>query len=133
MRSEIKIGKQTITCEANALTHILYRNIYHKDFLQEMQAMANLKHLKGKKTEEITDDEITTISDRSDAFSRLAFIMKEQATGKSSKELFALTTYNYYDWLTGFEPDVFNDPVVLTAIIDLWKSNTGDSHIESKN
>ena len=130
MRKDISVGGVTIPCEANAFTPILYRQIFRRDFMAEMQSFAKLK---GKKSTEYTDEDKSLAFERSSAFSCLAFTMKEQATGKSVKDLVKLTELDYYEWLATFEPMAFEDVNTITNIITLWRGNAEDNHVARKN
>lgn len=130
MKKDIHIGDATFDAVANAFTPILYRQIFHKDFMTEMQGFAKLK---GKKTTEYTDEDTALAIDRSQSFSRLAYVMKEQATDKTVKDLVKLTELDYYEWLVNFEPTAFDDITAITDILSLWRSNAEDNRVQAKN
>lgn len=130
MRKEIHIGDTTFDAVANAFTPILYRQIFHKDFMAEMQGFTRLK---GKKSETYTDEDTALALDRSQSFSRMAFVMKEQATDKTVKDLVKLTELDFYEWLVNFEPTAFDDIATITDILSLWRSNTEDNKVQAKN
>lgn len=130
MNRDITIGKETIKCEANALTPILYRQIFHRDFLREMQ---DLTALKGKTTETFTDKDLELYLDKQDAFSRLAFLMASQGAGMPVPELAKLGELDYFSWLAKFEIGAFESPETLAAIIGLWRANADDVQVKPKN
>lgn len=130
MRDTITIKDKTINVASNALTPILYRQIFKKDFLKEI---AGFMALRGKKASDYTEEDINTVNERSEAFSRLAFIMNKQAEIETAADLVKLTDVDYYTWLCGFENQSFSTPDVLTKILAVWKGNAEDSQVESKN
>lgn len=130
MKKEITVGGVAIPCVANAFTPILYRQIFHRDFMAEMQSFARLK---GKKSTEYTDDDKALALERKESFSALAFCMKEQATDKKTSELVKLSQLDYYEWLASFEPMAFDDVGTITDILTLWRGNAEDKHIDAKN
>lgn len=130
MKSEMTINNTTVELVSNALTPILYRQIFKKDFLKEM---SGLTALKGKKAEDFTEDDLEFFASRQDAIPRLAFVMAKQAETKDVKVLVELSLIDYYCWLSDYETQAFMDSEVIGKVIGLWAGNANDSHIESKN
>lgn len=130
MKKDIHVGDITITCEANAFTPILYRQIFSRDFMAELQGFAKLK---GKKPHEYTDDDKALALERVSAFSRLAFCMAEQGMGKPVSDLVGLSKIDFYEWLTQFEPLAFEDVGTISDILTLWRANAEDNKITAKN
>ena len=130
MKKDIHVGNETITAEANAFTPILYRQVFQLDFMAELQGFAKLK---GKKPNEYTDDDKALALERVSAFSRLAFVMAEQGTGKPVEDLVGLTSIDYYKWLTAFEPLAFEDVGTISDILTLWRATAEDNKITAKN
>jgi hypothetical protein len=130
MKRDLHIDGITVEAVANAFTPILYRQIFHKDFMTEIQGFAKLK---GKKTEEYTDEDTALALDRTQAFSRIAFVMKEQATGKTIKELVKLSDIDFFEWLATFEPMAFESVTTITDILSLWRGNAEDNQVQAKN
>ena len=130
MKKDIHVGNETITAEANAFTPILYRQIFSLDFMAELQGFAKLK---GIKPNEYTDDDKALALERVSAFSRLAFVMAEQGTGKPVEDLVGLTKIDFYKWLTAFEPLAFEDVGTISDILTLWRANAEDNKITAKN
>lgn len=130
MTKDMRIGDKTVPGVANAFTPILYRNVFKRDFMIELQ---NFAKLKGKKPNEYTDEDTAIVLDRTQAFARLAFIMKEQATDKSVNELVKLSELDFYEWLEGFGPSTFSEVTTIADILALWRGNDDDAHIEPKN
>ena len=130
MKKDISVGGKGVPCVANAFTPILYRQVFRKDFMTEMQSFSKLK---GKKVNEYTDEDTALALERTQSFSRLAFIMKEQASDKPVKELVKLSELDYYEWLTEFELTTFNDITTITDILTLWRGNSEDNHVKAKN
>lgn len=131
MRKNLRVGDETITAEANAFTPILYKQLFRKDFLSEL---TDFMKLRGKSPEEYTQDDIDLANDKSEAITRLAFVMVEQAKGKPVKELVALTELEFFEWLSGFERNFFQDKETVSDIMALWSANQKkDKKVESKN
>lgn len=130
MRKDISVGGVIIPCVANAFTPILYRQIFRRDFMTEIQSFAKLK---GKKVTEYTDEDKALAFERTNSFAGLAFTMKEQATDKSVKDLVKLTEIDFYEWLTSFEPMAFEDVNTITDILNLWRGNAEDNKVTAKN
>lgn len=130
MKKDISVGGQAVPCVANAFTPILYRQIFHKDFMTEMTSFSKLK---GKKPSDYTDEDTATALERTQSFSRLAFVMKEQATDKTIKELVKLNELDYYEWLSKYEPSDFNDVSTITDVLTLWRGNSEDNKVTAKN
>lgn len=80
MYGEIIIGQHTVEMAANAASPILYKNIFHKDFLKEVQ-----------------EDEPDPM-----LFAEMGFVMAMQAK-KSLEEMMKLSQLSYVEWLTQFE------------------------------
>jgi len=129
MTKDIRIGGEVVPGVANALTPVLYRNIFNRDFMVEISSFAKLK---GKKPSEYTTADTALALERSQAFARLAFIMKEQAIGKSVKELVKLTEFDFFEWLTNYEPTAFDNVDTIADVLALWSGNA-KSGIEAKN
>ena len=130
MKGTITVKDKTIDLVSNALTPILYRQIFHKDFLREI---SEFKKLKGKKREDYTEEDLEIITSRYETFSRLAFVMAKQAEIKETARLVNLGINNYYEWLMQFETNDMNDPHVMGDLLAIWSGNAGDSHVEGKN
>lgn len=81
MRGTVTIGNKDVEFVSNALTPVLFKRVFHKDFLMETQ----------KKDTDLT------------VFQELAYIMASQAKDLTSKELMnSVSEEGYYDWLTEF-------------------------------
>ncbi len=130
MKRNINVGTKEIPCEANAFTPILYRQVFQLDFMAELQGFAKLK---GKKPNEYTDDDKALALERVSAFSRLAFCMAEQGTGKPVEDLVGLSKIDFYKWLSQFEPLAFEDFGTISDILTLWRTNAEDNKITAKN
>lgn len=85
MKGTVKIGTQELGMLANAASPIIYKNIFHEDFLKKCQAF-----------EKDQDAEL---------FQKMGFVMWKQAQGLPIRELMSeITIEEYYEWLAGFEP-----------------------------
>lgn len=79
----VSVGNREIEMMSNGLTPVLYKRVFHKDFLLETQ----------KKDIDLT------------VFQELAYVMTAQAQGTDIKKLMTgLSEESYYEWLEGFEP-----------------------------
>lgn len=130
MRKTIEIGDQSIEMASNALTPILYRQIFKQDFLKEI---SSLRRLKGKTAQTMTDEEISDSSDKIELFTKLAFVMAKQAELKTADKLVQLTQLDFYEWLTNFDNYSFQGSETMAQIISLWSGNAEDKKVESKN
>lgn len=130
MNREITISGNNVKMASNALTPILYRQIFKKDFLKEITGLVSLKD---KKAEDYSEEDINEVSSRSEAFARLGFVMAKQAELEKASDLVKLTETDYFEWLSGFEAQAFTGASMMTSILLLWKGNAEDSQVEAKN
>lgn len=130
MKTTLEIKDKNLDMVSNALTPILYRQIFKKDFLQQL---TSLRKLKGKKREDYTDEDYGLATSRAEMLTQLAFVMNQQAKIVQAEKLVQLTITQFYTWLMDFETDDFNDPTVMSGILAIWQGNSDDSHVESKN
>jgi len=130
MLRTIKIDEKEIQMASNAFTPILYRQIFKKDFIHEI---TSLRKLVGKTAKTMTNSEIGEASDKTELFIQLAFVMAKQAELKTPDKLLELNLMSYYEWLTEFEPGAFQNPDTMKQIINLWRGNSEDKDIDSKN
>lgn len=158
MKTTITVGKQTLEVVCNGATPILFRDIFHRDFIAEfgnynekIQDMAskakditNLqKDLEEKKiTQEqylerykvfnMSAEELETINDRNELLQRLAFVMNLQATEDDMNKLVNTNPIKYYEFLSKFERNDLTSNAFTRQITALWKGES-DTSIESKN
>lgn len=130
MNKEITINGKSIRMASNALTPILYRQIFKKDFLKEITGLVSLKD---KKAEDYTEEDINDVASRSEAFARLGFVMAKQSELEKASELVKLSEVDYFEWLSNFEAQSFTNASTMTEILKLWKGNAEDSQVEAKN
>lgn len=110
MKGTVKIGDKNVEMFANALTPVLYKRIFHKDFLLESQ----------KKDMDMT------------IFQELAFVMAKQANATSAKELMnELGIDDYYEWLGNFEAMEIMEKV--NEVFALYHSQTKSTSKSKKN
>lgn len=110
MKGTVKIGDKNVEMFANALTPVLYKRIFHKDFLLESQ----------KKDMDMT------------IFQELAFVMAKQANATSAKELMnELGIDDYYEWLGNFEAMEIMEKV--NEIFALYHSQAKSTSTSKKN
>lgn len=101
MRKTITIGETPVEMLANAATPFRFRQVFRLDLLKGISAASDG-----------TMDNTESV----DYIIRLAYILKEQATGKAKFD--KLTEEDFYKWLEGFETmDVFN---VVDEVAELW-------------
>lgn len=99
----IKIGTHDVNMSANAMTPVLFRRLFHKDFMTESQSKQLDLNL----------------------FQELGFVMAMQGTDKTLKELQDLTVDDYYEWLLGFEAlDIMK---AVNDIFALYSGQTGST------
>lgn len=160
MNTELKVGSKTLKLANNALTPILYRQIFGKDFLLLFSSvMTKNKSLINKAVElqkvkaefdagkiekeaylkkitslGFTDEELGYVNERSELMSELAFIMNKQAELANIEELLKLSKLDYYKFLSGFDPNELKSAEVVGALITFWQGNAAPSgDIEAKN
>lgn len=85
MKGTVKIGTQELGMLANAASPVIYKNIFHEDFLKKCQSFEG--------------------DQDSELFQKMGFVMWKQAQGLSIRELMSeITIDEYYEWLVQFEP-----------------------------
>ena len=100
MYGKVLIGKIEVGMAANAASPIIYRNIFHEDFIRKAQ-------------EKDPDIEI---------YQKMGYVMAMQAETSDMNELMKLSLNSYVDWLTQFEPmDVLT---AVDQISELYFGNT---------
>lgn len=158
MKTSIKVGNRTLELANNALTPVLYRQIFGEDFLllfsqimtrnrSVIDKALKLQSVKAdfdseKITREdflakvtdlgFTDEELGVVNERSELMSKLAFIMNKQAELSKVEKLLELSKVDYYKFLTDFDINELRSPEVVGALINFWNGNT-ESGIDSKN
>lgn len=130
MLRTIKIDEKEIQMASNAFTPILYRQIFKKDFIREI---TSLRKLAGKTAKAMTDEELGQVSDKTELFTQLAFVMAKQAELKTPDKFMELNLMSYYEWLTDYEAGSFNNPETMKQIINLWRGNAEDKNVDAKN
>lgn len=95
MRKTLLIGEHEVDMVANGLTPVLYKRVFHRDFLAESQ-------------KEDTDFTI---------FQELGFIMSQQATRPVKELMNDITEEEYWEWLSQFDAmDLVNNVGEIFAI-----------------
>lgn len=160
MNTEIKIGSKNLKIASNALTPILYRQIFGKDFLLLFsQIMTKNRGLIDKAlglrkskaafdageidTEEylnkinesaFTEEELSFINERADIMGELAFVMAKQAELEAVDKLLKLTINDYYIFLSEFDSNDLRAPEVIGTLTNFWQGNTTPiKEVEPKN
>lgn len=107
MLKTIKIGEKHYDMRASALTAIIYKSLFGKDLISQLQETKETK---------------TNL----DLFKELAFVMCWQAEPKQMKTteaLKSLSMSDYYEWIDEIEEMDFYNEDVLREITLLWLSN----------
>lgn len=116
MLKTIKIGERNYDMRSSALTAMIYKNLFGKDLIAQLQETKESKS-------------------NLDLFKELAFVMAWQAIPKKEKiteALKSLSLADYYEWIDGIEEIDFYNEEVLREITLLWLSNQ-QSIIQLKN
>ena len=158
MNTDLKIGEKTLTLANNALTPILYRQIFVKDFLLLFSQMITknrsiidkalkLQDLKAKLDAEeidkeaflagvgeanLTDEDLAVINERADLMSELAFVMNKQAELENVDKLLKLNKTDYYKFLADFNTSDLRNPEVQNTLITFWQTGAS-GNVEAKN
>ena len=82
MKKVVAIGSKEIPMLANAASVILYKNVFHEDFLALMQKQPA----------------------PADLFVKMGFIFAKQGAGMTMKEVNSLSEDHFLEWLADFEP-----------------------------
>lgn len=101
MYKEIEIGNKKVKMKADGFSPILFNAVFKDDFFGRRDAMA-----KG-------DDNVTI-----DTFTKMAFIMSEQAKNDDPDKLMKINLKSYYKWLQEFAP--LDLPDAVPDIIDVY-------------
>lgn len=128
MQKIINIGNKEVACSCNALTPLLYTEIFGKDFLKSVMSLN--KYRTTKITDENAEENVELVA-KTMMFSEMAFIMAKQAEMKNAADLVKLTKVEYYNWLSGFPQGAFGVEV-MTEVLALWQGQT-NTNVEAKN
>lgn len=128
MQKIINIANKEIACSCNALTPLLYTEIFGKDFLRSVMSLNKYKN--AKVTEDNAEENVEVIQ-KTMMFSEMTFVMNKQAEIKNAADLVKLTKVDYYNWLSDFPQGAFGVDV-MTEVLSLWQGQT-TQHVESKN
>lgn len=158
MNIDLKIGDRTLSLANNALTPILYRQIFGKDFLllfsqmitknkgiidkalklQDLKAKLDAGEiekedfLRGVSEANLNDDDLSVINERADLMAELAFVMNKQAELSSVDKLLKLNKTDYYKFLADFNTSDLRNPEVQNALITFWQTGAS-GNVEAKN
>ena len=81
MKGTVKIGGKDVGMVANAASPYIYKQIFHEDFLQKLQAS----------------------EPETDLFQRMGFVMAKQYEMSELSDLMKLSEEDFFGWLMGFE------------------------------
>lgn len=158
MNIDLKIGDRTLSLANNALTPILYRQIFGKDFLllfsqmitknkgiidkalklQDLKAKLDAGEiekedfLRGVSEANLNDDDLSVINERADLMTELAFVMNKQAELTSVDKLLKLNKTDYYKFLADFNTSDLRNSEVQNALISFWQTGAS-GNVEAKN
>ena len=158
MKTTIDVNGKTLELANNAFTPILYRQIFHKDFLALFSTMISrnkeviskaraLTSVKAKldngeiskeefieKYSEIDfqESDLKIIDERADLISEITFIMNKQAQIEEAAKLVKLTEFDYYDFLSEFDRTSLRSAEIINKIISFWQNGTAGK-VDSKN
>lgn len=130
MKTTILVKERELALACNAFTPILYRNLFHRDFMKDTQYFTKYKGIENSKLS--TDDQLDII-EQSECYARFAFVCAKQAEVEKAADLMKLSLDDYYEWLCGFEPNSFVNKDIMLQLMGLWQGNVGDSTVEAKN
>lgn len=106
MKKAIEIGNKTVEFKASAATLRIYRDMFGKDALVDMQ----------KLSKETSDGELSISS--LEVFENIAYVMAYQAAKENNQEFPATPN----EWLDEFETMSVYD--ILPKLLELWSINT---------
>lgn len=158
MKTTIDVNGKTLELANNAFTPILYRQIFHKDFLalfstmisQNKEVISKARALTSVKAKldngEISKEEfiekyseidfqesdLKIIDERADLISEITFIMNKQAQIEEAAKLVKLTEFDYYDFLSEFDRNSLRSAEIINKIISFWQNGTAGK-VGSKN
>lgn len=158
MKTTIDVNGKTLELANNAFTPILYRQIFHKDFLalfstmisRNKEVISKARALTSVKAEldngEISKEEfiekyseidfqesdLKIIDERADLISEITFIMNKQAQIEEAAKLVKLTEFDYYDFLSEFDRNSLRSAEIINKIISFWQNGTAGK-VDSKN
>lgn len=150
MKKTITLGNKAVECVCNALTPILYTQVFNKDFLVEMMSIMSVKafdkvrdeiargdiaSIEAKKesiAKSLSPEDVANILSRSKMNSEVLFVMSKQAETEDVDKLSRLSKRDFLIWLSGFENGAFNDPNLTNVVLEIWNGNTSQT-TEPKN
>ena len=158
MKTTITVGEQTLDVVCNGLTPILFKHIFHRDFIVEFgnfndrtQELASKakdlvalqsdldggklsqeEYLERYKAFNISTDELSVLNDRTELLTQLAFVMNLQATESDTNKLFNTNVVKFYEFLSKFERTELTSSAVSRQVMAIWKGETATT-IKSKN
>lgn len=106
MKGTINISGKDVEMYANAMTPVIFKRVFHKDFLMESQ----------KKDVDLT------------LFQELGFVMAQQAAKPAKELMTGLTVDEYYEWLEEFGAlDIINKVDEIFALYSDQAQSTSTS------
>lgn len=158
MKTTITVGEQTLDVVCNGLTPILFKHIFHRDFIAEfgnfndkMQELASKskelndlqndlnegklsqeEYLERYKVLNVSTDELSVLNDRTELLTQLAFVMNLQATESDTNKLFNTNVVKFYEFLSMFERKDLTSVQFSRQVTTIWKGESTTT-IKSKN
>jgi len=158
MRTTLSVGEQTLDVVCNGLTPILFKHIFHRDFIVEFgnfnerthdlaskakdlvalqtdldsKKITQEEYLEKYKALNITNEELSSLNDRTELLSELAFIMNLQATESDTNKLFNTNIVKFYEFIAKFERNELTSAAVSRQVMAIWKGESATT-ISSKN
>lgn len=158
MRTTLSVGEQTLDVVCNGLTPILFKHIFHRDFIAEfgsfndkIQKIASMskditalqkdledgkinqeEYLERYKAFNMSTEELSVLNDRTELLTQLAFVMNLQATESDTNKLFNTNIVKFYEFISKFERNELTSSLFSRQVMAIWKGESATT-ITSKN
>lgn len=158
MRTTLSVGEQTLDVVCNGLTPILFKHIFHRDFIAEfgsfndkIQKIASMskditvlqkdledgkinqeEYLERYKAFNMSTEELSVLNDRTELLTQLAFVMNLQATESDTNKLFNTNIVKFYEFISKFERNELTSSLFSRQVTAIWKGESATT-IKSKN
>lgn len=158
MRTTLSVGEQTLDVVCNGLTPILFKHIFHRDFIAEfgsfndkIQKIASMskditalqkdledgkinqeEYLERYKAFNMSTEELSVLNDRTELLTQLAFVMNLQATESDTNKLFNTNIVKFYEFISKFERNELTSSSFSRQVTAIWKGESATT-ISSKN
>lgn len=143
MTETIKIGDIAVPMVCNALTPILFKNTFHKDFLSEIRRQANIRKSDPRvpddvvekmsitereayldRLEEFTNEAYKAVQDMTESSGQIAYIMAHQYKAMKDQKIkiFDTSETAYFEWLSQF--DLLDMSQAIPEIMGVYTKST---------